>query len=140
MQSILRYQYSSLSFLYYLAQSSQTSSKDEVLSWKAVSKEFGKFKTISQPLIAKSNSQDSIKNLFDSRDKRKYSTNCQSLATRVHSQSTTISSVTWSRNDIPTSSKLSSRYIYYETMLSSHFIAFDSVNCFNNSFCYLKET
>lgn len=78
---------------------------------------------MSQPLIAKSNSQDSIKNLFDSRDKKKYSTNCQPLATRVHSQSTTISSVTWSRNDIPTSSKLSSRYSYIiKQKSSSHFL------------------
>lgn len=111
-QSILRYQHSSLSFLYYLALCSQKSSKDEVLSWKTVSKEFGKYKPIQQDCIPTSNSQDSIKNLFDSRDKHKhkYSPICHSLATRVHSQSTTISSVTWSRNDIPTSSKLSSEY------------------------------
>lgn len=118
MQSILRHRYASLSFLYHLAQTSQKSTKDEVPSWNMATKEFGKFKVFPQPCITNSNSQDSVRHLFDSRDKKKFNPNCQSLASRVQSQSTTISSVTWSRNDIPTSSKLSGNKYLIKDLLN----------------------
>lgn len=110
LQSILRHQHALLSFLYHLAQISQKSARDEVPSWNVASKEFSKFRSIPKSFItSSSNSQDSVKQLYD-REKKKLNTHCHSLATRVQSQSTTISSVTWSRNDFPTSSKLISKY------------------------------
>lgn len=92
-----------------------------------LAKELDKFNTQSQLFrnksqlqlaITSSSSQESIKHIFDVREKKKYINNSQSIVTRAHSQATTLSSATWSKSDIPTSSKLSSKvilhYIYYQ--------------------------
>lgn len=99
-----------MSFLYHVSISSHLSVREEVRPWNTVSKDFGKIKQFPQSCVSNSNSQESVRNLFDSRDRKNFNTISHSLATRVNSQSTTISSVTWSKNDIPTSSKFIGMY------------------------------
>nr|XP_023019797.1 gamma-tubulin complex component 3 homolog [Leptinotarsa decemlineata] len=106
--SNLQHRWASLSFLFHLSQDSRKKVKDEVLPFNLVSKELPRLK--SQLGIASSNSHESVRHLYDSRDKKKVNNNSHSTAlaaTRVHSQSTTVSSMCWSKNDIPTSSRLS---------------------------------
>ncbi|XP_056635486.1 gamma-tubulin complex component 3 homolog [Diorhabda sublineata] len=107
--TILQRRSASLSFLYQLSNGVVKSSKDGVPAWCSVSKELGKLK--SQTSLTQSNSQDSVRNFFESKDKKKGSSGSHSghsgslSATRAHSQTTTISSY-WSRNDLPGSSKI----------------------------------
>lgn len=83
-----------------------------------LTKELDKFNTQSQIFknrsqlqlaMTSSSSQESVRHIFDIREKKKYSNNSQSNLTRAQSQTTTLSSVTWSKSDIPASSKLSSK-------------------------------
>ncbi|CAH1117505.1 unnamed protein product [Phaedon cochleariae] len=111
---LLQNRYAILQFFYHLSHDSQKQSKDELSSWDTVSKELMKLRPHFG--VSTSNSQDSVRHLFDSREKRANNNSHSTAlaATRVQSQTTTISSITWSKNDIPTSSKLSSSTIVSE--------------------------
>lgn len=79
--------------------------KSDVPTWHTISKELDKFH--SQTNLEPSSSQESVRNLYDPRD-RKRNSSASTSATRVHSGISTITSC-WSRTDIPSSSKATSK-------------------------------
>ncbi|CAH1113834.1 unnamed protein product [Psylliodes chrysocephalus] len=103
--TILQNRCASLSFLYQLSQDLMHKPfKSDVPTWHTISKELDKFH--SQTNLEPSSSQESVRNLYDPRD-RKRNSSASTSATRVHSGISTITSC-WSRTDIPSSSKATS--------------------------------
>ncbi|XP_072391164.1 gamma-tubulin complex component 3 homolog [Diabrotica undecimpunctata] len=105
--TILNNRYAYLSFLYNISDDGLRPS--EVASWSSISKDLERIK--SHISLTPSNSQESAKHFSDIQDRKKYSNGSHSdhfsslAITRAHSQTTTISSH-WSKNDIPSSSKV----------------------------------
>nr|CAH7717143.1 unnamed protein product [Callosobruchus chinensis] len=114
--TILRKRDLTLCFLYHLSQRSYVHSGDPVFQWSTRDVDGTRFNSgqtstrASSVALTNTQSQESVKRLFDSREKRK----SHSSAHKITSQTTTTTSACWSRPDIPSSSRISSLNIVTE--------------------------